>query len=139
MQLQLVQTSVRVMVFRETECSEDENNLEFSTMVNWDSENPSNSFTCGFDLKIQDSSGFDLDLVYEGTFQTDVEVTEDFMSSQWAHVNAPAIVYPFMRAFISNMTINAGKSPVIIPSVNFQQMYKDKQTDETLEKDTTDT
>lgn len=126
MQLQLVHTNVKNMVFRESELKEDgDNSLEFRIGTSWDPEKDKQQFTISFDMTIEDSSGYELELEYQGTFDTNEDIDAEFLASQWALVNAPAIVYPFMRAFISNMTINAGKSPAIIPAVNFQQMYRD--------------
>lgn len=38
--------------------------------------------------------------------------------------SAPAIIFPYIRAFISNFTINAGFNPIILPAINFHASKK---------------
>lgn len=66
-----------------------------------------------------------LELEYQSRFDVDGVVNEEFKAGNFAFVNAPAIAYPFLRAFISNLALNAGYSPVMLPSINFVAM-KDK-------------
>lgn len=47
------------------------------------------------------------------------EVTEEFLKGPFAQINAPAIAYPYIRAFISNFFLSAGYQPVILPTLNF--------------------
>ncbi|KWU51857.1 protein-export chaperone SecB [Pseudomonas palleroniana] len=64
-------------------------------------------------------------LGYKSRFETDNEIDEEFKSSNFPYVNAPAIAYPFLRAFVANITLSSGYAPVMLPSVNFVAM-KDK-------------
>lgn len=41
------------------------------------------------------------------------------MRDNFMNISAPIIVYPFLRAFITNLTVNSGMKPVIIPAMNF--------------------
>lgn len=50
------------------------------------------------------------------------EVVENFK-----YISAPSIVYPYLRSFISLLTLNAGLNPVNLPSVNFLKQYKESQ------------
>ncbi len=50
---------------------------------------------------------------------------------EFAHINAAAIIFPYVRQHIRSLSLDAGMNPILIPLVNFQKMYKDKQ-----EKDT---
>lgn len=59
---------------------------------------------------------------YSAVFETDDDIDDDFRNSHFPQVNAPAIAYPFLRSFISTLTINAGIEPVIIPTINFQAL-----------------
>lgn len=46
------------------------------------------------------------------------------------YVNAPAIIFPYLRETISSMTLRAGIKPLIIPTFNFKEMRdKKKQED----------
>lgn len=77
-------------------------------------------FGVQFFSRIIDTNGA-LDLSIEATavFESDKEVDDEFLGSGFAKVNAPAIAFPYLRSFISTFTLNAGYTPVILPSVNF--------------------
>ena len=57
-------------------------------------------------------------------FETSEKVSADFENSPFARINAPAIAFPYVRAFISNFTLNSGYNPVLLPSFNFVEMAK---------------
>lgn len=58
-------------------------------------------------------------------FETENEIFEDFLSTNLVTINAPAIVFPFIRAFISTVTVNSGYNPIILPTINFVQLKND--------------
>jgi preprotein translocase subunit SecB len=84
-----------------------------------------NFFCVIFKTEIHTDEGMCVELEYESRFNTNLSVDEEFKSSSFPYVNAPAIAYPYLRAFISNLTLNAGFAPVMLPSLNFVAM-KDK-------------
>lgn len=53
---------------------------------------------------------------YEIMGEVPPEIYENFV-----RLNAPAIAYPYLRAFISNMVLQAGMNPIIIPPLNFNK------------------
>ena len=54
-----------------------------------------------------------------GYFSSDNEISKSFLESTFVSINAPAILFPFIRAYISTITINAGLNPIILPTINF--------------------
>ena len=68
--------------------------------------------------------------IYLAEFKLDEELDERFRSSKFPYVNAPAIAYPFFRAFIANTLVNCGFEPTYLPSVNFEALYKIKKKEE---------
>lgn len=75
-----------------------------------------------FKLNINDRS---FDLIIEAFFNfeiVDEKMTEDFKLSSFPKINAPAIAFPYLRAFVSNLTLQSGLEPVILPSINFVQL-----------------
>lgn len=69
--------------------------------------------------------------VEDAPFYIDVEITgyfelegEDDISKYEA--NAIAIMYPYLRAIVSNYTSSANVSPVILPAINVNAMLKRK-------------
>lgn len=63
-------------------------------------------------------------------FEINQEITKEFENSAFINVNAPAIAFPYVRAFISNLTLNAGYDPIILPSFNFVKMFEDKKNEQ---------
>lgn len=53
-------------------------------------------------------------------FSFDTTITED-MKKSFINVNAPAIAFPYLRAFISNISVNVGCIlPIILPAQFFK-------------------
>jgi len=76
-----------------------------------------------FNLDLK-SNEFHLVIEYAARFTTDDEIDEMFKNSNFVNINAPAIAYPFLRAYISNITINSGYQPVVLPTINFTNFEK---------------
>ena len=55
------------------------------------------------------------------------KVSDETLVHTFMQVNAPAIAYPFLRAFVSTVSVNCGYDTVILPSVNFQALYNNKK------------
>lgn len=78
------------------------------------------NYSITFECKVKDKNNFlDLLLKCTGVFETEIPITEEFKSSSFVKTNSPAIVFPFIRSFITTVTANAGISPVILPAFNF--------------------
>jgi len=88
------------------------------------SEEDDKKFIIEFKSTILSSDGYTLKIEFSSFFETEVPITEEFKNSNIPSINAPAIAYPFFRTFISNLTLNAGYNPIILPIVNFQELAK---------------
>lgn len=102
-------------------------NLELSDIL---FEDKSNSFVKVFNLdvsviNIEKSELVKIKVEYHTFFETSSEITTEFMQSDFVKVSAPAIGFPYLRAFISTFTLQAGLQPVILPSINFIQFNKE--------------
>jgi preprotein translocase subunit SecB len=86
------------------------------------SEDDLRSFRIKFKAVISSEVGYELTVEYSSFFETDEEIIDSFKSSNFVTINAPAIAYPFLRSFISTITLNAGYEPVLIPTINFQAL-----------------
>ena len=105
-----------------TKRDNDSFDLESGNFFSDDEEN--NTFGVAFKLNINDRS---FDLIIEAFFNfeiVDEKITEDFKLSSFPKINAPAIAFPYLRAFVSNLTLQSGFSPIILPSVNFVKLAK---------------
>ena len=69
-----------------------------------------NSFGVGFNLEIKDTD-FDLTIEALFMFEIDEDITEEFKLSNFPKINAPAIAFPYLRAFVSNLTLQSGFDP----------------------------
>ena len=76
------------------------------------------TFKIIFNLIINDRE-FDLNIEAMFNFETDEEITEEFKNSHFPKINAPAIAYPYLRAYVSNLTLQSGVAPVMLPTINF--------------------
>ena len=63
-------------------------------------------------------------------FQVDQIVDEEFKQSDFIKVNAPAIAFPYVRSYISNLTLQSGFAPIILPSVNFVTLNENKKNND---------
>jgi preprotein translocase subunit SecB len=63
-------------------------------------------------------------------FSTAEVIDEVFKTSDFVKMNAPAIIFPYLRAFISSLTVNSNFSPIILPTYNFTSLLgKNKPKD----------
>lgn len=92
-------------------------------VANYFLENKDNEFGITIKVNIIDVM-FDLKVESLFIFKLDDKITEDFKLSDFPKINAPAIAFPYLRAFISNLTLQAGVPPVILPSINFVELTK---------------
>ena len=80
-------------------------------------------FIIGFFINVKnDNYNIEIEIMF--LFGTDEEITEEFKTSQFMKVNAPAIAFPYVRSYISNLTLQSGFPPAMLPSVNFVELAK---------------
>ncbi len=90
-------------------------------------EDDSRKFAIVFDVELDnEKKDFKFSLKAIAHFSTNIEITTEFKNSSFIKVNAPAIAFPYVRVFISNMTLNAGYNPVVLPSFNFIKLSEEK-------------
>ncbi|MEM0955426.1 MAG: protein-export chaperone SecB [Pseudomonadota bacterium] len=97
--------------------------LRFSAGFN---EDDRSSFAIRFACEVASKDEFKLELEYLAIFEVDEPYDDDFMSGPFVRVNAPAIAYPYLRAFVSNLTLNCGYEANYLPTVNFQVLYNEE-------------
>lgn len=87
------------------------------------SEEEKRKFNLFFEINVKDRD-FDFDIKMLFIFELDVDITEEFKVSDFPKINAPAIAFPYLRAFISNVTLQSGFNPIMLPSINFVEFAK---------------
>lgn len=80
-------------------------------------------FDLFFEINVKDTD-FDLFIKMLFIFEIDDDITEEFKVSDFPKINAPAIAFPYLRALISNITLQSGFKPVMLPSINFVEFAK---------------
>jgi Preprotein translocase subunit SecB len=66
---------------------------------------------------------FFINLELQGLFYYDSNL-EDSQLQGLLNTNAVAIVFPYLRSLISTITVNCGIPPVIIPTMNLVEVFK---------------
>lgn len=56
----------------------------------------------------------------EGFFEFNSELDEE-MKDDFFNTNAPAILFPYIRAYISTLSTLSGLKPIILPTLNLSQ------------------
>lgn len=130
MKINIVENKILELVLQETEdpildrgSKPSKAKSKFSLEVDFEEKN----FYITFHIKIATIDNISITLTHKSTFETGDVISEGFKKTHFPYVNAPAIAYPYVRTFVSNLTLNAGYSPVMLPSVNFAALYEKKQ------------
>mgnify|MGYP003495716551 CR=1 FL=1 len=82
------------------------------------------------DLKIpnpQFNETINIKTEYHTVFESAHQIDTEFLDSDFAKISAPAIGFPYLRAFVSTLSIQAGLAPIILPSINFVQFEKEAE------------
>jgi preprotein translocase subunit secB len=101
-----------------------EDNLKFSPIYSDDNDK---EFFVLFDLNFssnEEEINKTFSFKFVARFETSDIITNEFKQGNFPKVNAPAIAYPFFRAFVNNYFINAGYNPVLLPTYNFTKFKK---------------
>ncbi|MHC1685039.1 MAG: protein-export chaperone SecB [Clostridiaceae bacterium] len=93
-------------------------------------EDENNTFLLKLDLKIFENAEekgypFSMNLSVTGIFEID-NVDEDTKHS-FAEMNSVAILFPYLRAIVSNYSANANVQPLILPPINVVQYMNEKK------------
>jgi len=73
-----------------------------------------------------DNQPFHFAVAWEGSFAFEKMPHEEKLD-RIAHINCAAIIYPYVRESISDLTRRAGRMPLNLAPFNFVAMYEEKQ------------
>lgn len=75
--------------------------------------------TIELDVTVHDThKKLNLNFIIEGAFRYESESFEEL--APYISINGPAILFPYVRAYVSNITALSGCSPVIMPTLNME-------------------
>ncbi len=79
-------------------------------------------FKIFMEISLHCDNYFDLSIVGIGNFEFDKEFDDLNLKKTFVNANAPAIMFPYVRSFITTLTSNLGNvtGPLIIPTQFFQ-------------------
>lgn len=85
-------------------------------------ENNKNGFSILVDLELKFQDIFQLEIQAIGNFLLVDSNEDEGVRKQFVNVNAPAIIFPYLRSFVSTFTANLGSSisTIIIPTQFFK-------------------
>lgn len=126
--IQFPETNLKVASYNREVTKDLESKLRFSTLTE---NNDKIGFGIEFYFEIENKDqSFSLKVKAIAHFISDQEVDETFLKSSFVRMSAPAIAFPYVRTFISNLTLNAGYEAVILPSFNFVKLAEENEGDE---------
>ena len=126
MEIQLNKWEIQKLNFSINHNVERENNSFDLSTANFFPEKEPKSFGIVFEIDVKDIK-FDLHIEAIFFFSLDADINEEFKISAFPKINAPAIAFPFLRAYISNLTLQSGFDPVVLPSINFVKLAEKNQ------------
>jgi preprotein translocase subunit SecB len=98
--------------------SEGHFNVSFQHVNHILNENP-NIFDADFIVSVvSEDKSFNLQIQALAFFEISGEVDES-VRNNYLNISSPSILYPYLRAFITNLVIQSGMKPIIIPPINF--------------------
>jgi preprotein translocase subunit secB len=81
------------------------------------------SFTLTLNVVVRDDKkNLNISLSIDGVFEYDTDSMQELLP--FICNNAPAILFPYIRAYISNITALGGISPIILPTLNLENVGK---------------
>lgn len=111
-------------IFNSSNDNSNELDISFSNTFN---ESSKREFDLTFEIKIEHKDKKVFDIKYSSTFITNIDITEEFKNSHFPIVNAPAIAFPFVRAYISTLMTLSGYDSLILPTINFAEAFEKQQ------------
>jgi len=117
MELTVSSTFIENIVFQSVEELNEESEFSFSKELKFYDDKK--MFSIIFELELNNGKGKLLNMTYLANFKTSEEIGDDFIHSPFPKINAPAIVFPYLRVAVTNIFVLSGYSPVYLPSINF--------------------
>lgn len=96
---------------------EQSENTEYSIGINAKGKAETDNFILTLDVSISSNdNSIDANVVVKGTFNFNKEISKEILNSLFC-ANAPAIMFPYVRAYISTLTALSGVDTVVIPTL----------------------
>lgn len=99
----------------------------FEMNIKKKSEQNQQNITCELTISLSSKTNpdFQFEVSMLGTFLLKGEL--HFSIENFKNMNAPAIIYPYIRQHVRSVSLEAGLSPIILPVINFEAFHQQKQ------------
>ena len=102
------------------------NNLELNITKNFETDQFGVFLTVDLKQEFGGKNLVEVRVTSVGVFKKNGEISEDSVNS-FCDVNAPAIIFPFIREIIANLSMKGGLQPIIIQPINFVELSKQEK------------
>ena len=97
--------------------------VEFGIEPNGIFEEDNKMFILTLNVLVKDKkSSLEVKMTVTGKFEYETNDIQELVS--YLGFNAPAIMFPYIRAYITNITALGGMSPIILPTLNMESVGK---------------
>jgi len=97
----------------------DSNELNIEVGVNGELDEKEKKFNLTMKIHVNsDDKSIDIYIESKGNFEYE-NIPEDQLNN-FLFMNAPAILFPYLRAYITSLTSFSGVRPIILPTLNLQ-------------------
>lgn len=107
----------------------EENSFSFDFNPILDEENENGFIIFFLGEQISHEYAYKCKVIFMAQFLSEKILTKESLTDNFLLINAPAIGYPYFRAFYSNFLLNAGYEPIILPTINFVKLKEEKEKD----------
>jgi preprotein translocase subunit SecB len=92
-----------------------------------DSGNLTGNLRFGVSIKenVEEKTVLFIKVIFQGEFRYENNEEINLDMESFLNSNAPAIIYPFIRSHISNLTIQAGMPAIVLPILNLPAIMSD--------------
>ena len=98
--------------------------VEFGIETNGIFEEDNKMFILTLNVLVKDKkSSLEVKMTVTGKFEYETNDIQELVP--YLGFNAPAIMFPYIRAYITNITALGGMSPIILPTLNMESVGKE--------------
>lgn len=84
------------------------------------------TFVLNLGVVIKDSDKLNIEILSESFFK--YSNIDDDKLSNFLYLNAPAIMFPYLRAYISSLTALSGINPITLPTLNLSGLKSELES-----------
>ena len=126
-EIQLLSIRLQNSVFVRGDINDSPSDLKMKITTGHEIESSEIYVTVNVQLQSKEFPDFKIGVSMVGVFEQHDEIS--FPIEEFCGVNAPAIVYPYVRQHIRALSLEARIDTVVIPVVNFVSLYNNRDLD----------